>query len=194
MIKILCTHCWEAARARNERVPPLARGKAVQLSPDEQTRLSTGATEQLQRKQDAADAKWQFLSLPRWNFDDGQRTLTFSDNERRRLVADVRMVGSYSTTSNSFQWSWALYDEDEPKIDGIRDLPAFGEVRGIDRLTTNKWDCDIVDGWEMTAIAGYLLGCEAVYRAPFDHLYWFMLLSGFREPDERSFRGNFSLG
>jgi hypothetical protein len=54
-------------------------------------------------------------------------------------------------------------------------------VRGIERLTTNYWDCDIVEGWEMTAIAAYVLGCEAVYRAPFDDLYWFMLLSGFRE-------------
>lgn len=26
VIKILCTHCWESARANNERVPPLARG------------------------------------------------------------------------------------------------------------------------------------------------------------------------
>ena len=33
----------------------------------------------------------------------------------------------------------------------------------------------------MTAVAAYLLDCEAVYRAPFDNLYWFMLLSGFRE-------------
>jgi hypothetical protein len=32
----------------------------------------------------------------------------------------------------------------------------------------------------MTAIAAYVLGCEAVYRAPFDDLYSFMLLSGFR--------------
>lgn len=30
-------------------------------------------------------------------------------------------------------------------------------------------------------VAAYLLSCEAVYRAPFDNLYWFMLLSGFRE-------------
>jgi hypothetical protein len=33
----------------------------------------------------------------------------------------------------------------------------------------------------MTAVAAYLLGSEAVYRAPFDHLFWFMLLSRFRE-------------
>ncbi len=181
MIKILCTHCWESARARNERIPPLARGKAVQLSKDEQRQLVAGATQQLNRAQEAADAKWGFLTFPRWDFDSDNRTVTFSERGSRRLIANVRMVGSYSTKSSSFQWAWVLYDHDEPMIDGIVDLPAFGEVRGIERLTTNYWDCDIVEGWEMTAVAAYLLGCEAVYRAPFDNLYWFMLLSGFRK-------------
>src|SRR5664279_5442867 len=38
-VKILCTHCWEAARARNERVPPLARGIASRLTDLEVERL-----------------------------------------------------------------------------------------------------------------------------------------------------------
>lgn len=181
VIKILCTHCWESARMRNEHVPALARGKTVQLSDDEQHRLIAGATAQLKSVQDAADKKWRFLTFPRWNFDAERRTVTFSGKDGRRLVADVRMVGSYAEKSSSFQWSWVLYDCDEPMIDGVAELPAFGEVRGIERLTTNYWDCEIVEAWEMTAIAAYVLGCEAVYRAPFDDLYWFMLLSNLRE-------------
>jgi hypothetical protein len=183
VIKILCTHCWEAARARNERVPTLARGQRAALTKKEQQRLFTGATEQLQRVQDAANAKWKFMEHPRWDFDAEQRTLTFSDRGEPRVIADIRLVGSYSTKSDSFQWSWAMYGRDDPMIDGISDLPAFGEVRGIERMTTKHWKCDVVDGWEMTAIAALLLGCEGVYRAPFDDLYWFMLLSGFRAPN-----------
>ena len=95
LIKILCTHCWESARARNERIPPLARGKAVQLSKDEQRQIA-GATQQLNRVQEAADTKWRFLTFPRWDFDSDNRTVTFSERESRRLIANVRMVGSYS--------------------------------------------------------------------------------------------------
>lgn len=181
VIKVLCTHCWEHARDRNQHVPPLARGKRARLTEEEQLRLIAGASEQLKRTQAAAEAKWRFKKLPRWDFDHEERTLTFSEQSTPRLIADVRMVGSYSTKSNSFQWSWVLYDHDEPMIEGVDELPAFGEVRGIERLTTNYWDCEIVEAWEMTGIAGYLLGCDAVYRAPFDDLYWFMLLSRFRE-------------
>ena len=181
VIKVLCTHCWESARARNERVPALARGQTAQLSLDEQRSLIAGATEHLRAVQDEADKKWRFLTFPRWDFDADRRTVTFSGNGSRRLVADVRLVGSYATKSSSFQWSWVLYAHDEPMIDGIVDLPAFGEVRGIERLTTRYWDCEIVEAWEMTAIAAHILGCDAVYRAPFADLYWFMLLSDFRE-------------
>ena len=33
----------------------------------------------------------------------------------------------------------------------------------------------------MTAVAGYLLGCQGVYRADFDDRFWFMLLSNWRQ-------------
>lgn len=42
-------------------------------------------------------------------------------------------------------------------------------------------DCEEVDAWEMTSLCGYLLGTEAVYRAPFDEQQrWFMLQSNLR--------------
>jgi Family of unknown function (DUF6882) len=47
-------------------------------------------------------------------------------------------------------------------------------------LTTPNWPADETDGWEMASLAGYILGAEGVYRPPFDHLRWFMLLSNLR--------------
>jgi hypothetical protein len=32
----------------------------------------------------------------------------------------------------------------------------------------------------MASLAGYILGAEALYGAPFDHQRWFMLLSDWR--------------
>jgi hypothetical protein len=177
-LTVLCTHCFEDARERNRNVPPLARGRAARLTDDEQHDLIRGACAHTQALQDAA--RKHMDGDGRWDFDHEKRTLTFSDGTSS-VVADVRMVGSYSTKSNSFQWSWVLYDDDEPMIRGIDNLPAFGEVRGIDSLTTRYWNCKIDEAWEMTSLAAYIVGCDAVYRAPFDHLYWFMLLSNFRE-------------
>lgn len=96
-----------------------------------------------------------------------------------RLPA-VRLVGSYSTKSNTFQWPWETFEEDTLEAQAISLLRVFGEVRGIRKLTTAKWECEEAEAWEMTSLAGYLLGGEALYRAPFDHLRWLMLLSNLR--------------
>jgi hypothetical protein len=186
-VKILCTHCWDDSRARNETVPALARGRAARLTAEEKRRLLHGAVHDTTAKQEAAHARWNIglgantKKAMSWFFDADGRTLTFSEEGTPRVVADVRLVGSYSTTSDSFQWSWVLYPHDEPMIRGVDRLPAFGEVRGVEELTRQWWECEIAEAWEMTSVAAYLLGSEAVYRAPFDHVFWFMLLSHFRE-------------
>lgn len=181
LIQLLCTHCWETARARNEAVPALARGPAATLIPDEQAALIHGAVHQLEAVQAAAEARWGLGGYARWDFDDAARTLTFSDAQGPRVIADVRMVGSYSTRSDTFQWAWVLYDAGDPLIEGVAGLPAFGEVRGLEQLTINGWPCEIDDAWAMTALAALVLGAEGAYRAPMsEDLYWFMLLSGLR--------------
>jgi hypothetical protein len=97
------------------------------------------------------------------------------------LHADVRHVGSYSTKSSTFQWAWKTFD-DAPEAEDISRLRVFGEVRGIAKLTTPNWACDETDGWEMASVAGYVLGAEGLYRPPFEHVRWFMLLSNLRHP------------
>ena len=179
-MRLVCTHCFAGARAANEKVPALARGTATRLTADEQSDLLRGAFERTQALQRSAQTRWPIGGGGRWDFDDEKRTITFSDAGAPTCVADVRLVGSYSTNSNSFQWSWVLYPPDEPMVRGVTGLPEFGEVRGIEALTRRYWDCAIEEAWEMTSIAAYVLGCEAVYRAPFDDLYWFMLLDNFR--------------
>jgi hypothetical protein len=71
------------------------------------------------------------------------------------------------------------FDDSDAEV--ISRLRVFGEVRGVDQLTTPNWECDETTGWEMTALAAHVLGASGVYRAPMKrHLYWFMLLSNWR--------------
>jgi hypothetical protein len=95
-------------------------------------------------------------------------------------VADIQLVGSYSTRSNTFQWAWETLGEEDSGAEMISRLRVFGEVRGLDKLTTPNWECDETTGWEMTAVAAHILGANGVYRAPMKHVYWFMLLSNWR--------------
>jgi hypothetical protein len=72
------------------------------------------------------------------------------------------------------------YPEGHVKAEAVARLRVFGEVRGIPELTAGHRGCEEIDAWEMASIASFVLGGEGVYRAPFDHQYWFMLLSNFR--------------
>lgn len=180
-IQVICTHCYDAARARNTEPPPLVRGARAQLTEDEAAALIHHATHEMQALQDLSSQRLGWLEMAHWRLAGDARTLTFTDPDRPTVIADTRLVGSYSTTTSTFQWAWETVD-DPSEVRDVARLRTFGEVRGLSRLTTANWEAELVDGWEMTSIAGYLLGTEAVYRAPMDHLYWFMLLSNLRHP------------
>lgn len=172
-IKVLCTHCYDAARERNRDVPELLRGAGARLDDDERGRLWGGAFADAQTKQ----AKLEFLhGGGRWHFDDQQRTLTFSGDDRPTIIARVRLVGSYATKSGTFQWAWAMYGHDDPLVAGVDRLRELGMVRDLAELQRTWWACPIEEAWEMAALAGYVLGARGLYRAPFDDLYWFMLI------------------
>jgi hypothetical protein len=72
---ILCTHCWDEARARNEHVPDLARGKAARLTDAEQRALVHRAVHDLQAMQERAQLRWGIglgtsaKTFMHWDFD-----------------------------------------------------------------------------------------------------------------------------
>jgi len=191
-IQVLCTHCYDAARARNRAAPPQTRGAIAQLTAQELDALLHHATHEMQAIQAASQQRWRWNAMARWDFDAKARTLTFSDDALPTVIADVRLIGSYATTSETFQWAWATYEEGAPQARDIARLRVFGEVRGIAKLTTPHWKCGEAESWEMASLAGYVLGTEtgaktkteALYRAPFGQQHWFMRLSNLRHPSD----------
>ena len=122
--------------------------------------------------------------MPKWHFDNEASTLMFSDPATdKKIICDVRLVGSFSTRTNTFQWAWQTFDNDAPEARDVSHVRMFGEVRGISMLTTANFPCDEATGWKMASIAAYLLGSEGAYRAPMEHVRWFMLMSNWRSPN-----------
>jgi hypothetical protein len=179
-IQLMCTHGYEAARSRNMLVPPLARGAGARLTEAETSALIYHAIHELQAVKERSEKRWGWGGLARWHFDDEASTLAFSEPGRSAIVADVRLVGSYSTKSGTFQWAWETFEAGAREAKEMARLRVFGEVRGIADLTTRNWKCDEAVAWDMASIAGYVLGDEGLYRAPFDHQRWFMLLTNWR--------------
>ena len=51
----------------------------------------------------------------------------------------------------------------------------YGDKNRFEKLTEPKWTAEEVDGWEMTAIAAYLLKAKGAYRVKDDKIYIFMI-------------------
>ena len=64
------------------------------------------------------------------------------------------------------------------------EVKRYGEAHGIEKLTTDTWAAEEVDGWEMTAIAAYVLQAQGAYRSPKSNGFTFMVFTGLRFAEE----------
>lgn len=140
------------------------------------------AMEYLQSQQDRLNADYQLSSWQRYNYNQEGGTIVFSSDGRIGIVADIHIVGSTSKSGGTWLWAW-----DNPSVlDRVKhcltDVRTFGEVHGFDKLTTPKWPGDERDGWEMTAVAAFILQTQGAYRAPHDNGVLFMVLRNIRRP------------
>jgi hypothetical protein len=135
-------------------------------------------------RQDILRREFALDSWPRWDWDQETGQLVFSAGGEPRVVADVQFVGSVSTESGTWLWSWANPHLAAPLSRDVREVRLLGEARGIAQLTTPKWPADETDGWEMTSITAYVLQAKGVYRTRGDNGFTFMVMTSIRWADD----------
>ena len=111
----------------------------------------------LNAMQEQAKQEFSLGSYERFDWNQESGTLVFSDDGVPKVVADIQFVGSISTTSNTWLWSWdnaTILPKVKQRLTEVR---QFGERHGIKQLTTAKWAATEKDGWAMTAISAKIL-------------------------------------
>ncbi len=131
----------------------------------------------LQARQAALGADYQLWDLPRYDWYQETGQLIFSDEGRPCVIADIQFVGSISTKSDTWLWSWAN-DSVDPKLhEKLAYVRNYGTERSFERLTTSSWHGHETDGWEMTCIASYLLQAAGAYRTPKESGFTYMVMT-----------------
>jgi hypothetical protein len=125
------------------------------------------------------------LGRYRWDLDQTSGKLIFSENGTPKVIANVQIVGSYSTSSHTWKWSWANETVLKEMKKEIEKVKRYGEQRGFKELTTSQFECDEDYGWTLTAAAAYVLKYKGSYRGPIDNGYVFMLMSDIKWADGR---------
>ncbi|MBC7856885.1 MAG: hypothetical protein IAF94_25930 [Pirellulaceae bacterium] len=135
--------------------------------------LLDSSVKELQVK-NSAHQSWGLGKFDRWDLDQDTGTLVFSNPDGSTVTTTAQIIGSFSTSDNSWLWAW-----DNPSIEGklkqdALQVKAYGEEHGIERLTTRKWTGTEEDAWAMAALAVKLCGSEGAYRGPSGNSYVFI--------------------
>jgi hypothetical protein len=118
------------------------------------------------RLQTEAHKSWGLGRFARWDLDQQDGRLVFSDPSLGTAKAPAQIAGSLDLASGTWLWAWA-----NPSVlpslarhsDAVR---ALGERRGFERLTTAEWRATEADAWAMAAICNLINGTQGAYRGP----------------------------
>lgn len=99
-----------------------------------------------------------------WDQDSGE--LILSNDGVPKVIAKIQFVGSYSEKSETWLWSWDNTSVLEHIKQDMLEVKKYGEKYGINKLSEPYWMADVIDAWEMTAIAAYILQAKGAYRSP----------------------------
>ena len=103
----------------------------------------------------------------RFDVDQDQGELVFSNGGVVHVRARIVFVGSLSHTSQTWLWSWANTSVLAHLTEPMKAVQAVGRARGFEKLVEPKWDAVEADAWDMAAIANHVLNGKGVYRAPY---------------------------
>lgn len=142
--------------------------------------LLAAATAYLQERQDDIQKRFRIGDYERYEWNQGTGELVFSNAGKARVVAEFQFVGSVSTESKTWMWSWANRTNIEPIKHDVRRVRAYGEQHSFRQLASALWPADEADGWQMTAITAYLLRAQGAYRSPDDSGASFLVMTDIR--------------
>jgi len=167
---LLCSGCYERVRLLN-----WPRESHVAFA-----QLLDASIPYLQARQNEIEAQYRLGSYPRYDWYQETAELVFSEEGRPRVVADIQFVGSISTRSGSWLWSWANTSLVESAKSEIRRVRAYGEAHSLLKLACAYWGADEEDGWQMTAVAAFLLKAKGAYRSPDERGFTFLVMTDLR--------------
>ena len=167
--KVLCHKCYETTQARSVN---RLKGSAAKAWDD----LVEESAAALRRKQDLLEKNFQLGEHKRWDWDQDKAQLVFSNDGVPAIWCEIAFVGSISTTSNTWLWSWANFSLTEAVRTPLEKVREFGENRDFPKLTVPKWPAEEVDGWEMASVAVQVLRAPGVYRTPSQNGFAFLAI------------------
>jgi hypothetical protein len=100
-----------------------------------------------------------------WHADQDSGTFTMTDSRGNVIVkARLQLVGTYSTMSQSWLWSWANRSIDFANRSALEEVRELGHKHGWRRLTDERVPCSEQEAIHLWAVAVHAMRAPAWYR------------------------------
>ena len=119
--------------------------------------------------QDELHERYGIGAFTRWGHDVHSETLHFSDaTGRKGLEAHVVALGSYASSSGTWQWAWANPSIPEAVREKSSALRALAHLTGMGLFAAEEAFAldDEHTAWELVAMCVHHLSAIGAYRAP----------------------------
>ncbi|MDN5284262.1 MAG: hypothetical protein JWR38_536 [Mucilaginibacter sp.] len=126
-------------------------------------------------------------SYENWFYDHGTGAFHFKSDDGRNLYFKYVDVGSFSTKTHIWNWSWDNNTTPKHVSNALEKVKVFGINNNFEQLTKGLFEGDEYTGWEMTAISAKLLNTIGSYRIPHEHLFIYFIFTN--ELTQEEFQG-----
>lgn len=155
---------------------------AIPSSHNKYNQMLNNCIEEIKIKNKHLQDNYGFGLYDRWDMCQGDGRLIFSENGEAKVICDITMLGSYSTASKTWLWSWAN-DSIVPELKyDMEKVKEYGKQYSFEDLIDDKFETDEPGAWAMAALATKILGGKGIYRAPYDNMLAFMMIKEITNP------------
>ncbi|MEO8515814.1 MAG: DUF6882 domain-containing protein [Flavobacterium sp.] len=127
------------------------------------TTYAEKCVEELKVSQDNFQENFNLNWYENWFYNQATGLLTFSTGSEQ-INFKYFDVGSFSTKSNTWKWSWDNDTTLEKVKANIAIIKNFGVKSNFSKLTDGYFESDEIEAWELTAIAFKIGNGIGVYR------------------------------
>ncbi len=127
------------------------------------------------------NSKYGLDQCNRMEYEQEKGQMIFSSLATPKIIADFQIAGSFSRDSGTWLWSWDNPYLLDNVVETMWKVKEFGEKHGIYQLVEPTREAGEEEGWDMTAIAAYVLKAKGAYRFPSDLIMTFAIFTGIRK-------------
>ena len=145
------------------------------MTPDDFQEFRHRAVHRLMDLNKDCNERFRIGEWERWDYDLDAGTLVFSEAGAPKVIAQVQVVGTTSTTSKTWLWAWANESLPSGVTTRMSEVRKFGQEKDLPQLTDSTLPDDEYLGWELTAIAAQIIGAKGAYRCPSENGFLYLV-------------------